>query len=93
MRGVAEGAADVLIEKQTNGALTEEEVQLIKAWGKRWHTVFMRKAQVEESVVGEDAVEARIKLLASEPDEVAESMEQDGGAVAEAVGGEAEMSL
>jgi nuclear cap-binding protein subunit 1 len=93
MRGVAEGAADVLIEKQTNGALTEEEVQLIKAWGKRWHTVFIRKAQVEESVVGEDAVEARIKLLASEPDEVAESMEQDGGAVAEAANGETEMSL
>lgn len=93
MRGVAEGAADGLIEKQSSGALTEEEVQLIKAWGKRWHTVFIRKAQVEESVVGEDAVEARVKLLAAEPDTVAESMEQDADGVAEATNGEAQMSL
>ncbi|KAH7357449.1 cap binding protein [Pyrenochaeta sp. MPI-SDFR-AT-0127] len=93
MRGVAEGAADTLLEKQTSGALTEEEVQLIKAWGKRWHTVFIRKAQVEESVVGEEAVEARIRLLAAEPDTVAESMEQDGDAVTEATNGEAQMSL
>ncbi|CAO2649598.1 Nn.00g069830.m01.CDS01 [Neocucurbitaria sp. VM-36] len=96
MRGVAEGAADVLLEKQTNGALNDEEVQLIKAWGKRWHTVFIRKAQVEESVVGEDAVEARIRLLAAEPDDVATGGgdEEDGdGDVKEATNGEAQMSL
>lgn len=93
MRGVAEGSADTLVEKSSNGALTEEEVELIKAWGKRWHTVFIRKAQVEESVVGEEAVEARIRLLAAEPDVVAESMEQDGDGVAEATNGEAQMSL
>lgn len=93
MRGVAEGAADGLLEKQTSGTLTEEEVALIKAWGKRWHTVFIRKAQVEESVVGEDAVEARIRLLAAEPDDVAENMEQDADGVAEATNGEAQMSL
>jgi nuclear cap-binding protein subunit 1 len=92
MRGVAEGSADTLIEKSSNGTLTEEEVELIKAWGKRWQTVFTRKAQVEESVVGEEAVEARIRLLAAEPD-VAESMEQDGDGVAEATNGEAQMSL
>jgi nuclear cap-binding protein subunit 1 len=93
MRGVAEGSADTLVEKSSNGALTEEEVELIKAWGKRWHTVFIRKAQVEESVVGEEAVEARIRLLAAEPDTVAESMEQDGDGIAEATNGEAQMSL
>lgn len=49
--------------------------------------------QVEESVVGEEAVEARIRLLAAEPDVVAESMEQDGDGVAEATNGEAQMSL
>ncbi|KAI4679000.1 uncharacterized protein J4E88_006290 [Alternaria novae-zelandiae] len=93
MRGVAEGSADTLIEKSSNGSLTEEEVELIKAWGKRWQTVFIRKAQVEESVVGEEAVEARIRLLAAEPDEVAESMEQDADGVVEATNGEAQMSL
>jgi nuclear cap-binding protein subunit 1 len=91
MRGVSEGSADVLIEKQTSGALTEDEVKMIRAWGKRWHTVFIRKAQVEESVVGEDAVEARIRLLASEPD-VPEVMEEDANGVAEATNGEAEMT-
>ncbi|KAH9872704.1 hypothetical protein J1614_005098 [Plenodomus biglobosus] len=93
MRGVAEGSADVLLEKQTSGTLTEEEVELIKAWGKRWYTVFIRKAQVEESVVGEEAVEARVKLLAAEPDAVAENMEQDANGVAEATNGEAQMSV
>jgi nuclear cap-binding protein subunit 1 len=88
MRGVSEGSADVLIEKQSSGALTEEEVMLIRAWGKRWHTVFIRKAAVEESVVGEDAVEARIRLLAAEPD-IPEVMEQDGNGGAEATNGEA----
>lgn len=63
MRGVAEGAADGLIEKQMSGALSEDEVKIIRAWGQRWQMVFTRKAQVEESVVGEDAVEARIKLM------------------------------
>ncbi|CBY01073.1 hypothetical protein IAQ61_011964 [Plenodomus lingam] len=93
MRGVAEGSADVLLEKQTSGALTEEEVELIKAWGKRWHTVFIRKAQVEESVVGEEAVEARVRLLAAESDAAAESMDQGGDGVAEATNGEAQMSV
>jgi nuclear cap-binding protein subunit 1 len=68
VRGVAEGAADVMLEKQARGQITEEEVILIRSWGRRWQTVFLRKAQVEESVVGEAAVEARIKLLAAQPD-------------------------
>ena len=92
-RGVAEGSADTMLEKSSSGALTEEEVELIKSWGKRWHTVFIRKAQVEESVVGEEAVEARIKLLASEPDPVPESMEQDGEGVADATNDDVKMSL
>lgn len=91
MRGVAEGSADTLIEKSSSGALGDEEVELIKAWGKRWQTVFIRKAQVEESVVGEEAVEARIKLLASQPDPVPESMEQDDNGTVEAANGEAQV--
>jgi nuclear cap-binding protein subunit 1 len=92
MRGVEEGSADVLIEKQSNGELTEEEVMLIRAWGKRWHSVFIRKAAVEEAIVGEDAVEARIKLLAAEPD-LPEAVEQDGNGVAEATNGDAMTEL
>ncbi|KAJ4335907.1 Nuclear cap-binding protein subunit 1 [Didymella glomerata] len=84
-RGVSEGSADTLMEKKTSGALSEEEAQLIQAWGRRWHQTFLRKAQVEESVVGEQAVEARIKLLAAEPD-----VEGADGA---ATNGEAQMSL
>ncbi|KAJ4367147.1 Nuclear cap-binding protein subunit 1 [Neocucurbitaria cava] len=95
MRGVAEGAADGLLEKQGRGELTEEEAQLIKAWGKRWHTVFIRKAQVEESVVGEEAVEARIRLLAAEPEPEPEPEEEMKGEddVQAATDGEAQMSL
>jgi nuclear cap-binding protein subunit 1 len=63
VRGVAEGAADVLLEKEGSGEISAEDGQLVRAWGKRWHTVFLRKAQAEESVVGEEAMEARIKLL------------------------------
>lgn len=93
MRGIAEGSSDVLLEKQANGALTDEETQLIKAWGKRWHTVFIRKAQVEESVVGEDAVEARIKLLAAEPDPIDDKVDDGIDASAEVDNGEAHMSM
>jgi nuclear cap-binding protein subunit 1 len=92
MRGVSEGSADVLIEKQSSGELTEADVMLIRAWGKRWHTVFIRKAAVEESVVGEDAVEARIRLLAAEPD-LPEVMDQDGNDVVEAANGDAMTEL
>ncbi|KAL1608825.1 Nuclear cap-binding protein subunit 1 [Nothophoma quercina] len=84
-RGVSDGSADILMEKKASGAITEEEAELIQAWGRRWHQTFLRKAQVEESVVGEQAVEARIKLLAAEPDAEA--------ANGEASNGEAQMSL
>ncbi|KAF2653733.1 cap binding protein [Lophiostoma macrostomum CBS 122681] len=63
VRGVAEGSADILLEKEASGEISAEDGQLIRAWGKRWHIVSLRKAQVEESVVGEEAMEARIKLL------------------------------
>jgi nuclear cap-binding protein subunit 1 len=66
--GVAQGASDRLIEKETNGELSLEDVILIKAWGKRWRAVFIRQSAIEESVVGEAAVDARMKLLASQPD-------------------------
>lgn len=67
VQGVAQGG-DTLMEKESNGELTTEEGQMIRAWARRWHTVFLRKAQVEEAVVGEEAVEAKVKLLAAEPE-------------------------
>lgn len=97
VRGVSEGAADRLIEKETSGELSAEDGQLIRSWGKRWHTVFIRKAAVEESVVGEDAVEARIRLLAAEPDpepeQVLEDMTvEDTNGVEKQENGDAEMA-
>lgn len=89
VRGVAEGVADRLIEKETSGELSAEDGQLIRAWGKRWNMVFVRKAAVEESVVGEEAVEAKIRLLAAAPDPESKVKEND---VAEAANGDAEMA-
>jgi nuclear cap-binding protein subunit 1 len=43
--------------------MTIEDAAMIKAWGKRWQVVFLRKMQVEETLVGEEAVEARVKML------------------------------
>lgn len=87
LRGIAEGSADRFMEKSMSGELSKDDADLIRAWGKRWHTVFVRKSAVEESVVGEQAVEARIKLLASEPDPEPEAMEteaaENGAAVQE----------
>ncbi|KAF2490515.1 nuclear cap-binding complex, subunit NCBP1/CBP80 [Lophium mytilinum] len=60
---VALGINDAFIEKETNGELSAEDAAVIKAWGKRWQVVFRRKAQVEETVVGEQAVDARVRLL------------------------------
>jgi nuclear cap-binding protein subunit 1 len=83
VRGVAQGG-DTLMEKESSGELSAEDGRLIRAWARRWHTVFLRKAQVEESVVGEEAVEARVKLLASQPDpeQVPEAMDEDTAAAA-----------
>lgn len=96
VRGVSEGAADRLIEKETSGELSAEDGQLIRSWGKRWHTVFVRKAAVEESVVGEAAVEARIKLLAAqaeqEPEAAAEEIKVDyANGAGDGTNGDAEM--
>jgi nuclear cap-binding protein subunit 1 len=65
-RGVAEGSTDRLLEKESNGEISAEEGLFIRAWGKRWHMVFLRKAAVEESIVGEAAIEAKLRLLAAE---------------------------
>jgi nuclear cap-binding protein subunit 1 len=81
VNGVAQGAADKLIEKESSGELSAESAELIRNWGKRWHTVFVRKAQVEESIVGEEAVETRIKLLAAEPEPEPELMQVEGNGV------------
>ncbi|KAF2714840.1 hypothetical protein K504DRAFT_420996 [Pleomassaria siparia CBS 279.74] len=82
VNGVAEGACDQLIEKESNGELSAQSAELIRAWGKRWHTVFVRKAAVEESVVGEEAVETRIKLLAAEPEPAPDPMQVEINGVA-----------
>lgn len=66
VKAVAQGIADTFIEKEGSGELSAEDAALIKAWGKRWQTVFIRKAQVEEAVVGEEAVEAKVKALNAE---------------------------
>ena len=80
LRGISQGSADRFMEKNMNGELPQEDADLIRAWGKRWHAVFVRKAAVEEAVVGEQAVEARIRLLASEPDPEPEAMDTDAAA-------------
>lgn len=56
----------ILLVKMNSGEISEDDGKLIRAWAPRWSTVFRRKAQVEESVIGEEAVEARVKLLAAE---------------------------
>ncbi|KAF2181829.1 cap binding protein [Zopfia rhizophila CBS 207.26] len=91
VKAVAEGAADTLIEKSGSGELSAEDAELIRAWGKRWYTVFVRKAQVEESVVGEEAVEARLRLLSAEAEPAAEPMHEGNGVAAEAANGDDEM--
>lgn len=68
--GVANGSNDALIEAQGKdemaGGLGGERARLVREWGARWQRVFKRKAAVEESVVGEQAMVARI--AASERD-------------------------
>jgi len=92
VNGVAQGAAEKLIEKESSGELSAESAELIRNWGKRWHTVFVRKAEVEESVVGEDAVETRIRLLAAEPESEPESMQvENNGAENNDANGDEEM--
>ncbi|KAF2474272.1 uncharacterized protein BDR25DRAFT_332386 [Lindgomyces ingoldianus] len=92
---VAQGSANHLIEKETNGELSAEDGQLIRDWAKRWQTVFIRKSQVEESVVGEEAVDAKIRLLAAEPEPEPEpestSMHEGNGFAEHKVNGEEEM--
>jgi nuclear cap-binding protein subunit 1 len=55
--GVATGSADGFLEAD---GLSEEDAQLVKQWGERWARVFRRKLAVEETFVGETAVEAQL---------------------------------
>lgn len=77
-KSVAEGINDGFLEKEASGDLTREDAALIKAWGKRWQVVFLRKAQVEETLVGEEAVDARVKMLPKE-EPAAEDLENGNG--------------
>ncbi|KAF2258654.1 hypothetical protein CC78DRAFT_504248 [Lojkania enalia] len=88
LAGVTQGAVDGL---QTDPTLSQEDGELIRAWGKRWQTVFLRMAQVEESVIGVDAVETRLKILAVE-DEVASQPKHDGNGVEAVANGGAIMA-
>ncbi|KAF2012681.1 hypothetical protein BU24DRAFT_435091 [Aaosphaeria arxii CBS 175.79] len=83
LSGVATGAADTLIERESSGELSAEDGQYVRAWAVRWRTVFQRKAQVEESVVGEQAVDAKIKYLAAQPEPV--PIEEDANAAGNGV--------
>jgi nuclear cap-binding protein subunit 1 len=64
--GVASGAADGMIDSSTS----EEDAELIKAWGEKWARVFRRKLAVEGARVGEAAVEAQL-VSAKEQDKLA----------------------
>ncbi|KAF2205572.1 hypothetical protein GQ43DRAFT_407206 [Delitschia confertaspora ATCC 74209] len=66
LKPVAEGSADRYLEKSGSGELSDEDAAIIREWGKRWLAVFTRKALVEEAVVGELAVEAKVRLIAAE---------------------------
>lgn len=68
LQGYVDGTADKLVEKKVSGALTAEQSSLIQAWAKRWHLVFERKVAVEESIIGEEAIEARLKVLEAQPE-------------------------
>ncbi|KAL1392292.1 cap binding protein [Phyllosticta capitalensis] len=91
--GVAGGAADQFIEADGSNGLDEESGKLVKAWGERWARVFRRKAAVEESIVGEVAVEAKIVAMnaAIEAEQAkaeqikAEQAEQEAAAAAAAL--------
>jgi nuclear cap-binding protein subunit 1 len=54
----ATGNADSFIEGADG--LSDDDMEAIKSWGRRWATTFRRKAAVEEAVVGEAAVAATL---------------------------------
>ncbi|KAH7122575.1 cap binding protein [Dendryphion nanum] len=70
LKGIVDGSADTFMEIEDNGGISQEDVKYIRSWAARWRTVFLRKGQVEESIIGEVAIEAGLRLLPppSEPD-------------------------
>jgi nuclear cap-binding protein subunit 1 len=60
----AQGSADAFIEGADE--LQDEALELIKGWANRWQATFRRKAAVEETAVGENAVAAEIANAQSE---------------------------
>lgn len=87
--GVAGGAADQFIEEDGSNGLGEDMGKLVKAWGERWARVFRRKGAVEESIVGESAVEAKVAAMAAaleaEQAKAVEQEEQEAAAAAAAL--------
>jgi nuclear cap-binding protein subunit 1 len=77
--GIASGSADALI------AMTDqEEIELLKMWGARWRRVFARKSAVEEAVVGEAAMEGRIRVAVEKMEKEKIEKENDEAAAAAA---------
>lgn len=70
--GVAAGADDEMIEAYDDA---EGESGLLQQWGERWMTVWRRKGAVEESVVGEAAVQERIELAVKNGEREAQEAE------------------
>jgi len=79
--GVAAGAADGLIEED-GSKFGETEMLLVNQWGERWARAFRRKGAVEETVVGELAVAAKLAAVEVEEVEMVENGDGDGNGVA-----------
>jgi nuclear cap-binding protein subunit 1 len=81
LKPVADGIADTYLEKTGSGELSEKDAALIREWGKRWHTVFARKAVLEEMVIGDAAVEAKLRVSVSQAAPQAEIAQAEIAAV------------
>ncbi|KAK3064813.1 hypothetical protein LTS18_003673, partial [Coniosporium uncinatum] len=75
--GVAAGAADGLIEED-GSKFGETEMLLVNQWGERWARAFRRKGAVEETVVGELAVAAKLAAAEVEEVEMVENGDENG---------------
>lgn len=85
--GVSQGAADGFIEADGSKDMDEETGKLVKAWGERWSRVFRRKAAVEEAIVSEAIVEAKVAALNAAMEEERAAAEK-AAAEAEAIAAE-----
>lgn len=59
VNGISQGSQDGMIERFDDGSA---ELDFVQNWGKRWASVFGRRAAVEEAVSGEAAIEGADRL-------------------------------